>query len=69
MPTYDYVCEACGHRFEEFQSITAEPIKTCPAAGCGKDAVKRMLGAGSALIFRGSGFYCTDYKTPPKEPS
>jgi putative FmdB family regulatory protein len=60
MPTYDYECNACGHKFEEFQSIKAEPIKICPA--CKKKRVKRLIGAGSGVIFKGSGFYCTDYR-------
>jgi putative FmdB family regulatory protein len=61
MPTYEYECEACGHRFEKFQSITAKPVRTCP--DCGKPRCKRLLGTGSALIFRGSGFYATDYRS------
>ncbi len=60
MPTYDYKCEACGHTFERFHSITAEPIKRCPE--CGKLKVKRLLGTGAGLIFKGSGFYITDYR-------
>ena len=61
MPTYDYVCEACGHKFEEFQSIKAAPIKKCPA--CGKLKLNRLIGTGSAVIFKGSGFYQTDYRS------
>jgi putative FmdB family regulatory protein len=60
MPTYDYECQACGHKFEEFQSIKAPPIKTCPV--CRKNKVRRLIGAGGGLIFKGSGFYCTDYR-------
>jgi putative FmdB family regulatory protein len=60
MPTYEYRCEACGHDFEQFQSITAAPIKKCPQ--CGKNKVKRLLGTGAGLIFKGSGFYITDYR-------
>lgn len=60
MPTYEYKCNACGHRFEEFQSITAAPIKKCPS--CGKKAVERLISAGGGLIFKGSGFYITDYR-------
>ena len=60
MPTYDYQCDNCGHRFEKFQSITAAPIKKCPA--CGKNKVKRLLGTGAGIIFKGSGFYITDYR-------
>jgi putative FmdB family regulatory protein len=61
MPTYDYKCSACGHTFELFQSITAEPIKKCPH--CGKSKAKRLLGTGAGLIFKGSGFYITDYRS------
>src|SRR5438105_5310814 len=60
MPTYEYQCEACGNRFEKFQSITAAPIKKCPK--CGKKKVKRLMGRGGAIIFKGSGFYTTDYR-------
>ena len=60
MPTYDYKCSACGHTFEQFQSITAEPLKRCPQ--CGKAKVKRLIGTGAGLIFKGSGFYITDYR-------
>ena len=60
MPTYDYICHECGHRFETFQSITAEPIVDCPI--CHKNKVKRLLSGGAGLIFKGSGFYITDYK-------
>ncbi|HVT82911.1 MAG TPA: FmdB family zinc ribbon protein [Phycisphaerae bacterium] len=60
MPTYEYACEACGHKFEEFQSITAKPITKCPA--CGKKKVKRLISAGAGFIFKGSGFYITDYR-------
>ena len=59
MPTYEYECRSCKHRFEEFQSITEEPIKKCPK--CGK-AVRRLFGGGMGIIFKGSGFYTTDYK-------
>ena len=61
MPTYEYRCEKCGHAFEEFQSITARPIKKCPR--CGKLSVKRLISAGVGIIFRGSGFYETDYRS------
>ena len=65
MALYDYICDACGHEFEEFQSITDPVLKKCPQ--CGKEKLRRLIGPGSALIFRGSGFYCTDYRkgTPP----
>lgn len=60
MPTYDYRCDKCGHELETFQSITARPLKKCPE--CGKNGLRRLVGAGAALIFKGSGFYCTDYR-------
>src|SRR5215467_653686 len=60
MPTYEYRCDACGHTFERFQSITADPIKRCPE--CGKSKVRRLIGTGAGLIFKGSGFYITDYR-------
>ena len=60
MPTYEYKCDACGYEFERFQSITAEPIKRCPE--CGKAKVRRLIGTGAGLIFKGSGFYITDYR-------
>ena len=60
MPTYDYKCLACDDRFEKFQGITAPPIEECPECG-GK--VKRLIGAGAGLIFKGSGFYATDYRS------
>jgi putative FmdB family regulatory protein len=62
MPTYDYVCQDCSHAFDHFQSMSSDPLRTCPA--CSKDTLKRLIGAGGALIFKGSGFYCTDYKKP-----
>jgi putative FmdB family regulatory protein len=61
MPTYEYQCSGCGHRFEQFQSITAKPIKKCPV--CGKAKAKRLIGTGAGLIFKGSGFYITDYRS------
>lgn len=64
MPTYEYVCQACGHELEAFQSIMADPLTDCPE--CSAAELKRKIGAGSALIFKGSGFYCTDYKDKPK---
>jgi putative FmdB family regulatory protein len=60
MPTYEYECKACGHRFEKSQPITAEPIKACPV--CQKNKATRLIGSGSGLIFKGSGFYATDYR-------
>jgi putative FmdB family regulatory protein len=59
MPTYDYECKTCGHRFEAFQSINDQPLKACPE--CGK-RVRRLIGGGTGIIFKGSGFYTTDYK-------
>lgn len=61
MPTYDYVCDACDHQFELFQSITAEPEKKCPE--CGKRKLRRLIGAGAGFVFKGSGFYQTDYRS------
>ncbi len=61
MPTYDYVCSARGHEMEEFQSITAKPLRKCPE--CGKAKLKRLIGTGAAVIFKGSGFYETDYRS------
>lgn len=77
MPTYEYECRSCKHRFEEFQGISDEPLKRCPR--CGK-SVRRLFGGGLGIIFKGSGFYTTDYKrssavtggngsTKPKEAS
>jgi putative FmdB family regulatory protein len=60
MPTYEYACPKCGHQFEQFQSMRDEPLKKCPK--CGKSGVKRLVGGGAGLIFKGSGFYITDYK-------
>ena len=59
MPTYDYECKKCGHIFEYFQNITDEPIDNCPEC---KGEVKRIIGTGAGIIFKGSGFYQTDYK-------
>lgn len=60
MPTYDYKCDACGYAFERFHSMSAPPVKRCPE--CGKAKVRRLLGTGAGLIFKGSGFYITDYR-------
>src|SRR5688500_7577406 len=60
MPTYEYKCDACGVEFERFQSITAPPVKRCPE--CGKAKVRRLISTGAGLIFKGSGFYITDYR-------
>jgi putative FmdB family regulatory protein len=61
MPTYDYECDACGHTFELFQGITAEPEKKCPE--CKKKKLRRLIGTGAAIVFKGSGFYQTDYRS------
>jgi putative FmdB family regulatory protein len=61
MPTYEYACSACGHEFEEFQGINARPTVKCPK--CGKRTVKRLISAGAGFIFKGSGFYTTDYRS------
>ena len=60
MPTYDYSCSGCGHRFERFESLNDDGPKACPR--CGRKKARRMLGTGAGLIFKGSGFYTTDYK-------
>lgn len=61
MPTYEYRCKGCGHEFEEFQSITAAPLKKCPS--CSKARLERLIGTGSAVMFKGGGFYETDYRS------
>jgi putative FmdB family regulatory protein len=61
MPTYDYVCDACGHKFEEFQSFSANPLTDCPA--CQQPKLRRLFGTGAAILFKGSGFYETDYRS------
>jgi putative FmdB family regulatory protein len=61
MPTYDYECDACGHQFELYQSISAEPEKKCPQ--CKKKKLRRLIGTGAAIVFKGSGFYQTDYRS------
>ncbi|MBI1336691.1 MAG: zinc ribbon domain-containing protein [Phycisphaera sp.] len=61
MPTYEYQCQACDHTFDEFQSITAKPLRKCPE--CGKPKLKRLIGTGAGIIFKGSGFYETDYRS------
>ncbi len=60
MPTYQYECEACGHEFEELQSMTDKKLTKCPK--CGKNKLARLIGSGAGMIFKGSGFYETDYK-------
>ena len=59
MPTYEYLCENCGYRFEKFQKIKEEPLKKCPRCG---GRVRKLISGGAGLIFKGSGFYITDYK-------
>lgn len=61
MPTYDYVCDGCGHAFELFQSITDKLKRTCPE--CKKKKLRRLIGTGAAIMFKGSGFYQTDYRS------
>ena len=61
MPTYDYSCPDCSHKFQRFHSMTADPIKDCPE--CEENNVRRLIGAGAGLIFKGSGFYITDYRS------
>ena len=68
MPTYEYACEKCGHNFDVFQSMKDKPLRTCPKDRCqlrrwGRGKVKRQLGTGAGLIFKGSGFYITDYRS------
>ena len=69
MPTYEYECRRCGHHFEKFQSIMAAPVKTCPKC---RGRVARVVSGGAGIIFKGSGFYQTDYKkaqSPPSRPA
>lgn len=61
MPTYDYECTSCGHAFDAFQSMSDEPLKKCPE--CGRNGLKRLIGGGMGIIFKGSGFYVTDSKS------
>lgn len=68
MPTYEYICEKCGHEFEAFHSISAAPLKICPEDKCarkkwGRGRVSKKIGAGAGLLFKGSGFYITDYRS------
>ena len=64
MPTYDYECTKCGHKFEKTQSMSDKPLKECPK--CGKP-VKRLIGSGGGIIFKGAGFYATDYRKKEKQ--
>jgi putative FmdB family regulatory protein len=61
MPTYDYICDDCGHEFEAYEPITAEPRKDCP--DCSGLGLRRKIGPGAAILFKGSGFYQTDYRS------
>lgn len=61
MPTYDYECQKCQHTWELFQPITSKPVKKCPE--CGKSSARRVIGPGAAILFKGSGFYLTDYRS------
>jgi len=65
MPNYDYTCADCGHEWEAFQSMKDDPLKLCPE--CDKPSAKRLIGGGAGLIFKGSGFYITDYKNKPSD--
>ncbi len=65
MPTYDYLCISCTHQFEHFQSMSDDPLTECPICG---SKVRRLVSGGSGLIFKGSGFYITDYKNSKKDP-
>lgn len=65
MPTYDYECQACGHRLELFQSMADKPKRKCPE--CGRMKLQRLIGSGGAILFKGSGFYTTDYRSDSYE--
>ncbi len=65
MPTYEYECNKCGYSFEILQSIKDASLKKCPK--CGKDSLKKIISGGAGLIFKGSGFYLTDYKNKPSK--
>lgn len=60
MPTYEYRCKSCGHEFEEFQTMSSDPLTICPK--CAKPTLRRLMSSGVGLVFKGSGFYVTDYK-------
>ena|SRR3989338_635441 len=66
MPTYEYECESCGHSFEQYQSMTDKKLKTCPK--CKKSKLHRLIGTGGGIIFKGTGFYETDFKTKKEQP-
>jgi putative FmdB family regulatory protein len=67
MPIYEYQCSNCGHHLEELQSISEPPLEKCPK--CGKNTLKKLIGSGAGLIFKGSGFYLTDYKKQSSAPA
>ncbi len=67
MPTYDYVCKACGHRFDTFQHMSDAALTLCPS--CNTESLQRLIGAGAGLVFKGSGFYLTDYKKTNGSPA
>ena len=63
MPTYEYICRACEHRFERFQKMSDRPVTECP--DCGRPEAERQISAGAGLVFKGPGFYATDYRKGP----
>ncbi len=63
MPTYEYHCQACGHEFDRFQKMSDKPVRTCPE--CGKRSVVRRISSGGGVVFKGPGFYATDYRKGP----
>ena len=65
MPTYEYECSNCGYKFDKFQSMSEPTLKKCPE--CGKNKLKRLIGAGAGIIFKGPGFYATDYRKSEKK--
>ena len=65
MPTYEYVCEACEHEFERFQQMKESPVRECPE--CGQQKARRKISAGGGVLFKGPGFYATDYRKPSPE--
>lgn len=67
MPTYDYKCKECSHEFEAFQSMSADVLTECPE--CKEESLQRLIGTGAGLVFKGSGFYETDYKKAPSDSS
>lgn len=67
MPTYEYRCEACGYEFEKFQPITAKPLTKCPE--CSRKKVRRLISSGGGILFKGSGFYQTDYRSKSYQES